>query len=87
MGAPCESAGHFAVSLSRYGQSLLFPFVNAFLSSKKHFRLSNDVKDVGGFCLCVWLIDLQMVAINIITPGSYIANINLWSKLEAQMEI
>lgn len=51
--------------------------MNVFLSSKKHFRLSNDVKDVGGFCLCVWLIDLQMVAINIITPGSYIANINL----------
>lgn len=64
--------------------------MNASLSSKKHLRLSNGVvEDVGGFCLRVWLIDLQTVAINTITPDSCkcAASINLQRRLETKMEV
>jgi hypothetical protein len=52
--------------------------MNASLSSEKHFRLSNGVvEDVGGYCPCVWLADLQMVAINTIKPDSCKCAVNI----------
>lgn len=72
MEALYKSARRFVVKLPHDQHSLLFHFMNASLSSKKHFRLSNAIiENAGGICLYSWLVELQMAVVNITMPGSY----------------
>lgn len=65
MEAPYKSARHLAVELSHYQHSLLFGFMNAALSSRKHGRLSNAVIENA------WLVELHMAAADVTMAGDY----------------